>query len=47
MIEDVAPLQIASVGLAEQAGVTRLLRRFSDGKVLVGLTGVSLVVNEH
>ena len=30
MIEDMKPLKIAPVGAAEQAGATRLLRRFSD-----------------
>ena len=30
MIEDLEPLQVAQVGQAEQAGATRLLRRFSD-----------------
>jgi predicted nucleic acid-binding protein len=30
MIEDMEPLEIVQVGVAEQAGATRLLRRFSD-----------------
>ena len=30
MIEDLEPLQVAQVGQTEQAGATRLLRRFSD-----------------
>ena len=30
LIEDLTPLKIAPVGAAEQAGATRLLRRFSD-----------------
>lgn len=30
LIEDMEPLQIASVGAAEQAAATLLLRRFSD-----------------
>lgn len=30
MIEDLAPLRVAAVGAAEQAGATRLLRKFSD-----------------
>lgn len=30
MIEDMKPLKVAPVGAAEQAGATRLLRRFSD-----------------
>lgn len=71
MIEDLTPLEIASVGLAEQTGAARVLRRFSDQDLTVtdavglhlmqqmkvarcwstdfhlGLTGVSLVVNEH
>jgi len=29
MIEDLKPLEVAQVGSAEQAGATRLLRRFS------------------
>ncbi|MBA3253343.1 MAG: PIN domain-containing protein [Pseudomonadota bacterium] len=71
MIEDLAPLQIASVGTSELTGATRILRKFSDQDLTVadaaglhlmrelkvstcwstdfhlGLTGVSLVVNEH
>lgn len=71
MIEDLTPLQIASVGLPEQAGAARVLRRFADQDLTVtdavglhlmqqlkvtrcwstdfhlGLTGASLVVNEH
>jgi len=70
-IEDLHPLQIVPVGVAEHAGGVRFLRRFSDQdltladavglhvmKVLgidacwstdfhLGLTGVSLVVDEH
>ncbi len=30
LIEDLKPLKVARVGSAEQAGATRLLRRFSD-----------------
>lgn len=30
MIEDMEPLEVAPVGLAEQVGAVRLLRRFSD-----------------
>jgi predicted nucleic acid-binding protein len=30
LIEDLQPLKVALVGSAEQAGATRLLRRFSD-----------------
>ena len=30
MIEDMEPLKVMQVGAAEQAGATRLLRRFSD-----------------
>ncbi|OGA53243.1 MAG: hypothetical protein A3G24_28240 [Betaproteobacteria bacterium RIFCSPLOWO2_12_FULL_62_13] len=30
MIEDMKPLKVASVGVAEQAGAVRLLRRYSD-----------------
>jgi predicted nucleic acid-binding protein len=30
LIEDLEPLKVAQVGEAEQAGATRLLRRFSD-----------------
>jgi predicted nucleic acid-binding protein len=30
LIEDLKPLKVAPVGSAEQAGATRLLRRFSD-----------------
>ncbi len=30
LIEDMEPFQIVPVGVAEQAGATRLLRRFSD-----------------
>lgn len=71
MIEDMAPLEVAPVGAAEQAGATRLLRKFSDQDLTLtdavglhlmqahkvkscwstdshlGLTGVSLVVDEH
>ena len=71
LIEDLAPLSIAPVGPVEQAGATRLLRRFSDQDLTMtdavglylmqarklarcwstdfhlGLTGASLVINEH
>ena len=30
MIEDLSPLAVVAVGLAEQSGATRVLRRFSD-----------------
>lgn len=30
MIEDMKPLKVVPVGAAEQAGATRLLRRYSD-----------------
>ncbi len=35
MIEELTPLQIASVGTAEQAGAIRVLRRFSDQDLTV------------
>ena len=71
MIEDMAPLEVAPVGATEQAGATRMLRKFSDQDLTLtdavglhlmqahkvkscwstdfhlGLTGVSLVVDEH
>ena len=71
LIEDLAPLTVAAVGKAEQAGATLLLRKFSDQDLTLtdaaglhlmrerrikicwstdfhlGLTGVSLVVNQH
>lgn len=35
MIEDFAPLQIASVGVSEQAGAARILRKYSDQDLTV------------
>jgi len=71
LIEDLEPLSVTPVGPVEQAGATRLLRRFSDQDLTMtdavglylmqarklarcwstdfhlGLTGASLVINEH
>ncbi|MGH6609398.1 MAG: hypothetical protein ACRECQ_03990 [Burkholderiaceae bacterium] len=35
MIEDLSPLHVAPVGVAEQSGATRILRRFSDQDLTV------------
>jgi predicted nucleic acid-binding protein len=44
MIEDMKPLRIAAVGAAEQAGATKLLRRFSDQDLtLVDAVGLHLM----
>ena len=47
MIEDLEPLQVAQVGQTEQAGATRLLRRFSDQDLtLTDAVGLH-VMQEH
>ena len=44
MIEDMKPLKVAPVGAAEQAGATRLLRRFSDQDLtLTDAAGLHLI----
>ena len=48
MIEDMAPLKVAQVGMAELVGATRVLRRFSDQDLtLADAVGLHKMREEH